>query len=101
MVSGQSASASGDIHFADFRVIIAPTVPPTWLSPIGVWLRLPFCIFKLQGDGSLHFVEALPTLDDATARVRELGEIWPGEYGIENVATGERVFVSTRDERKN
>jgi len=55
----------------------------------------------LQGDGSLHFVEALPTLDDAKARVRELGEIWPGEYGIENVETGERVFVSTRDETKN
>ena len=64
-------------------------------------MRLPFCIFKLQGDGSLHFVEALPTLDDAKARVREIDELWPGEYGIENVGTGERLFVSTRDERKN
>ena len=63
-------------------------------------MRLPFCIFKLQGDGSLHFVEALPTLDDAKTRVRELGELWPGEYGIENVETGERVFVNSRDKRK-
>jgi hypothetical protein len=55
----------------------------------------------LQGDGSLHFVEALPTFDDARVRVRELGGLWPGEYGIENVETGERVFVSTRDETKN
>jgi len=62
---------------------------------------LPFCIFKLQGDGSLHFVEGLPTFDDARVRVRELGGLWPGEYGIENVETGERVFVSTRDETKN
>ncbi len=64
-------------------------------------MRLPFCIFKLQGDGSLHFIEALPTLDDAKARVGELGELWSGEYGIENVETGERVFVSTRGETKN
>ena len=55
----------------------------------------------MQGDGNLHFVEALPTLDDAKARVREIDELWPGEYGIENVETGERVFVSTRDETKN
>ena len=64
-------------------------------------MRLPFCIFKLQGDGSLHFVEASPTLDQAKTRVRELGELWPGEYGIENVETGERVFVRTTDETKN
>ncbi len=64
-------------------------------------MRLPFCIFKLQGDGNLHFVEALATFDEAKTRVREIGELWPGEYGIENVETGERVFVSTRDERKN
>src|SRR5260370_26439920 len=53
-------------------------------------MRLPFCIFKLQGDGSLHFVEALATFDEAKTRVREIGELWPGEYGIENVETGER-----------
>ena len=64
-------------------------------------MRLPFCIFKPQGDGSLHFVEALPTLDDAKTRIRELGELWPGEYGIENVETGERIFVSTTDQTKN
>ena len=64
-------------------------------------MRLPFCIFKLQGDGSLHFVEALPTLDQAKTRVRELGELWPGEYGIENAETGERIFVSTRNGMKN
>ena len=82
-------------------VIIAPLSLLVGWPPFGVWMRLPFCIFKLQGDGSLHFVEALPTLDDAKARVREIDELWPGEYGIENVETGERVFVSTRDETKN
>jgi hypothetical protein len=43
----------------------------------------------------------MQTFDDARTRVRELGEVWPGEYVIDNEETGERVFVSTRDERKN
>jgi len=43
----------------------------------------------------------MQTFDDAKERVRGLGEIWPGEYVIDNEATGERVFVSTRDETKN
>ena len=81
-------------------MIIGSTVPPSWPSPIGVWLR-PFRIFTVQIDGHLHFVEAVSTLDEAKTRVRELGESWPGEYVIDNEETGARVFVSTRDERKN
>ena len=61
----------------------------------------PFRIFTVQNDGHLHFVKAVSTLDEAKTRVRELGEVWPGEYVIDNEETGERVFVSTRDERKN
>jgi len=43
----------------------------------------------------------LPTLDEAKTLLRELGERWPGEYVIDNEETGERVFVSTRDEGNN
>jgi hypothetical protein len=43
----------------------------------------------------------MQTFDHAKGRVRELGKGWPGEYVIDNEETGERVFVSTRDERKN
>jgi len=64
-------------------------------------VRPPFRIYKVQGDGGLHFVEALHTFDDAKERVRELGEIWPGEYVIDNEETGERLFVNTRDETNN
>jgi hypothetical protein len=64
-------------------------------------MRLPFRVFKVQSDGDLHFIEALQTLDEAKTRVRELGEVWPGEYAIDNEDTGERIFVSTRDETKN
>jgi hypothetical protein len=55
----------------------------------------------VQNDGELHFVKAVQTFDDAAALVRELGEVWPGEYIIENEETVERVFINTRDERKN
>jgi hypothetical protein len=41
----------------------------------------------LQSDGDPHFVEAIQTFH--------------GEYVIDNEETGERVFVSTRDETKN
>jgi hypothetical protein len=61
----------------------------------------PFRIYKVQSDGDLHFVEAIQTFDRAKGRVRELGEVWPGEYVIDNEETGERIFVSTRDETKN
>src|SRR5258706_11621572 len=49
---------------------------PARVSPIGV--SVPFRIYKVQGDGNVHFVVAVQTLDDAKARVRELGETWPG-----------------------
>ena len=39
--------------------------------------------------------------DDARVRVKELGDIWPGHYVIDHEETGERVFISTMDERKN
>jgi hypothetical protein len=44
------------------------------------------------------FVEALQTFDDAKVRVREIGDVWPGEYVIDDEETGQRVFVNTRDE---
>jgi hypothetical protein len=47
-------------------------------------LRLPFCIFKVRSDRSLHFVEAVQDLDDAEARVQTLGDLPLGEYVIHN-----------------
>jgi hypothetical protein len=62
---------------------------------------LLFRIYKVKSDGDLHFVEASQTFDGAKERVREIGEVWSGEYVIDNEETGERVFVSTRDGTKN
>ena len=57
---------------------IRAIIPPLSLSksPLKVFfsefrLGLPFCVLKLRGDGSLHLVEAVQTLDDAKARVHE------------------------------
>ena len=55
----------------------------------------------VQSDGKPHFVEEIQTLDGAKERVRELGKLWRGKYVIEDAETGERVFVSMRDETKN
>jgi hypothetical protein len=63
--------------------------------------EFPIRIYRVQSDGALQFVEAIPTFDGARERVRELGKHWPGDYVIENEETGARVFVSTRDETKN
>jgi hypothetical protein len=61
----------------------------------------PFCIFKLQSDGGLFFVEAVQTLDAAKVRVQELGSLRPGESVIHNEATGERVFITAGGDTKN
>jgi hypothetical protein len=57
-------------------------------------VRLPFSIFRLRADGTLHFVEEVQSLDDAKARVQSLAELWPGEYIVSNRATGERVSIT-------
>ena len=64
-------------------------------------IRWPFCIYKVQSDGGLHFVEGMQTFDEARERVRELGEVWAGEYVIEDSETRKRIFVNTRNERPN
>jgi hypothetical protein len=49
---------------------------------------LSFRVYKVQNDGDLHFIRVEQTLDDAKACVRELGEVWHGEYVIHNEETG-------------
>jgi hypothetical protein len=57
-------------------------------------MPLPFRIFKLRGDGSLQFVEEAHTLEDAIESARDLAQLWPGEYIIQNEETGERVSIT-------
>jgi hypothetical protein len=64
-------------------------------------MRLPFRVFKVQGDGNLHFIEEAQTLDAAKARVQSLAKLWPGEYIIQNEETGERVVITSGRQTKN
>ena len=57
-------------------------------------MPLPFRVFKVRGDGSLHSVEEAETLEDARERVADLARLWPGEYIIQNEETGERVSIT-------
>jgi len=59
--------------------------------------HLPFCIFKLRSDRSLHFVAAVLSLDDAKIRVQALGNLWPGEYAIHNEETEKGVSIIVGD----
>jgi hypothetical protein len=38
-------------------------------------MRLPFSIFRLRTDGTLHFVEEAQSLVDARVRVQKLAEL--------------------------
>ena len=58
-------------------------------------MPLPFRIFKVRGDGSLHFVEEAHTLEDARVGVGELARLWPSEYIIQNEGTGERLVITS------
>jgi hypothetical protein len=44
-------------------------------------------------------VEGAEDLESAKARVDELAKSWPGKYVIVNYETGERLSISTGDER--
>ena len=57
-------------------------------------MPLPFRVFKVRGDGSLHSVEEAESLEDARERVADLARLWPGEYIIQNEETGERVSIT-------
>ena len=60
-------------------------------------MRLPFSIFRLRTDGTLHFVEDAQNLDDAKGCVQKRAELWPGKYIVSNRATGERISIIVGD----
>lgn len=61
----------------------------------------PFRIYKVQSDGDLHFIKAAQRFNDATAVVRKLGEMWPGEYVIDKEQTREWVSITADSQTEN
>jgi hypothetical protein len=76
--------------------LIAPLSLLVSRPRFGVWIRLPFCIRNVLGDGELYFVQAAQSLAAAKVRVQSLAELLPGEFVIYNEATGERVLITTQ-----
>jgi len=64
-------------------------------------MPLPFRVFKVRGDGSLHFVEEAQTLEDAKERAGAHADLWPGEYIIQNEGTGEQVHITRGSQWEN
>jgi hypothetical protein len=53
----------------------------------------PFDIFKTEIDGDILWLEAVPDLDTAKARVREMGSTSPGKYMILSQKTGNKLSL--------
>jgi hypothetical protein len=65
-----------------------------------VLMIAPFDIFKTDGNGDLLWVEAVPDLDTAKARVRALGYSAPGKCMILSQKTGNKLSVEVDDRGK-
>jgi hypothetical protein len=59
----------------------------------------PFDILKKQNDGSFIWVEALPDLHHAEARIEDLSAASPGEYLVFDQNTQRIVAVRVAAER--
>ncbi|MGH9640902.1 MAG: hypothetical protein ACRD3Q_00605 [Terriglobales bacterium] len=55
----------------------------------------PFDIFRIMRDKQPLWLEPAPTLEEAKARVKELGKTSPGEYLILCQKTGDQITVKT------
>lgn len=62
-------------------------------------MRPPFHIYRVQSDGSLHWMEAAEELERAKTAVKILGTSSPGEYVISNEQTGEKLRIKTPRKR--
>lgn len=55
----------------------------------------PFDIFLTEAGGSLRWLEAAETLEDAKARVQELALCSPGEYVLLDQRTGNKIVIES------
>ncbi len=54
----------------------------------------PFDIFRVTEDSQPLWIEPEVTLEDAKARVNDLGKSRPGEYLIFSVKTGHKISIT-------
>jgi hypothetical protein len=56
----------------------------------------PIDIFQLEAAG-VRWLEAAPDIEQAKARVKELGAKSPGEYLVLNQRTGNKIVIKSDD----
>jgi hypothetical protein len=56
-------------------------------------VNAPFDIFRTEINGGVLWIESAATLEDAKARVQELGMRSPGEYLLLNQETGNKLVT--------
>ena len=61
----------------------------------------PFDIFRVTQDSQPLWLEPASTLDDAKARVIELGKSRPGEYIIFSQKTGHKISIMVARQEKH
>jgi hypothetical protein len=61
----------------------------------GKFMIAPFDIFLTEAGGSLRWLEAAETLEDAKARVQELALCSPGEYVLLDQRTGNKIVIES------
>jgi hypothetical protein len=55
-----------------------------------------FDIFQIESGGSMRWLETLEDMDDAKARIQDLGLLSPGEYIILDQQTGNKLVITVR-----
>ena len=56
-------------------------------------MNAPFDIFRTEINGGVLWIESAATLEDAKARVQELGMRSPGEYLLLNQEKGDKLVI--------
>jgi hypothetical protein len=59
------------------------------------FMIVPFDIFQTEPGGSLRWLEAAETLEDAKTRAQELALRAPGEYVILDLKTGNKIVIKS------
>jgi hypothetical protein len=54
----------------------------------------PFDVFRIV-DADVHWIGAVPSLEDALARIRESGRTSPGEYLVLDQKSGDRLVFKS------
>jgi hypothetical protein len=56
----------------------------------------PYDVFRVE-DAEVHWLGAVPSLDEALARIREFGQNSPGEYLVLDQKSGDKLVFKSEE----